>query len=307
MARLNRPVVVLAGGTGGAKLARGMLDVAGGELVVIANTADDIEIHDAHVSPDPDLVSYWLADRIDARGWGIEGDTWNAVEELRAAGTEVWFNLGDEDLRICRRRLARLRAGARLTETLAELSAELGHGAKVLPMSDDPLRTVVTAHGREWPFQEFMIRGRAEGPVDAYEFRGAEAARATPEVLAALAGARAIVIGPSNPIVSIGPILAVAGVRDALRTSSAPVVAVSPIVGGAVLKGPTEVFMASAGLPASGEGVASFYDGLLDGFVADEAIEGLPYLRTDTLMGDPAARRRVASEALGFALALRDR
>ena len=283
-----------------------MADVAGSDLVVVANTADDIVIHDAHVSPDPDLVSYWLADRIDARGWGLDGDTFAAMDTRRAAGEDVWFNLGDEDLRICRARLERMRAGARLTQTLAELGDELGLEARVLPMSDDAVRTWVTAHGRAQPFQEFMIRGRGEGPVDGVELRGAAAAAPTPEVLEALAGARAVIVGPSNPVISIGPILAVPGIRAALAAGPAPVVAVSPIVGGAVLKGPTEIFMAWADQPASAAGVAALYAGLLDGMVADEPVPGLALLRTDTRMSDGAGRRRVAAEALTFADGLRD-
>ncbi|HMJ02683.1 MAG TPA: 2-phospho-L-lactate transferase CofD family protein, partial [Conexibacter sp.] len=202
------PVVVLAGGTGGAKLARGMADVAGGDaLVVIANTADDVEVYGAHVSPDPDLVSFWLADRIDERGWGLAGDTFHVMDGLRALGREVWFNLGDRDLAIGLERAQRLAEGARLTEALGELGRALEVPGRVLPMCDEPVRTRVRAHGREWPFQEFMVLGRGEGPVEDLAFDGIEAARPTPEVLDAIARARAIVIGPSNPIVSIGPIL----------------------------------------------------------------------------------------------------
>jgi LPPG:FO 2-phospho-L-lactate transferase len=277
-----------------------MLDVVGSDLVVIANTGDDVEIYGAHVSPDPDLVSYWLADRIDERGWGLRGDTWSAMDERRAAGEEVWFNLGDEDLAICRARAARLAAGARLTDTLGDLDHELGHGARVLPMSDDPVRTWVRARGAWHPFQEFMIRERAEGPVEGLELRGIDAAAPSPEALAAIAAARAIVIGPSNPLVSIGPILAVPGMREALAASPAAVVAVSPIVGGTVLKGPTAAFMAWAGQPATAAGVTALYGDVLDGLVADEDVAGIPLLRTDTAMPDAAARARLARETLAF-------
>lgn len=295
------PVVVLAGGTGGAKLARGMLDVAGPNLVVVANTGDDVEAYGAHVSPDPDLVSYWLADRIDERGWGLRGDTFNVMDGLRELGEDVWFNLGDRDLAVCLLRMRRLREGATLTQALAELGAALGLPARVLPMCDQPVRTRVLARGAWQDFQDFMIRERGAGPVDGVEYRGIEAATPPAAALDAIAAARAIVIGPSNPIVSIRPILGVPGMAEALRAARAPVVAVSPIVGGAVVKGPTEPFMAWAGLPLSAAGVAEAYARVLDGIVADEDVDGLPALRTDTLMADPEARRRVAEETLRFA------
>ena len=249
-------VVVLAGGTGGAKLARGMLDLVGDELVVVANTGDDVEIYGAYVSPDPDLCAFWLADRIDERGWGLRDDTFNVMDGMRELGVDVWFNLGDRDLAVGLRRAELLAGGARLTETLGELTRSLGLGARVLPMSDDPVRTWVLARGSWAPFQEFMIRS-ARGPG---RRRGAARAprprRPSPEVLEAIASARAVVVGPSNPVISIGPILAVPGIRDALRETDAPVVAVSPLVDGAVLKGPTADFIAWTGQPATAAGVA---------------------------------------------------
>ena len=165
-------VVVLAGGTGGAKLARGMLDVVGDDLVVIANTGDDIEIYGAYVSPDPDLCAFWLADRIDERGWGLRDDTFQVMDGFRELGVEVWFNLGDRDLALGLRRAELMAGGARLTETLGELTLSLGLGARVLPMADAPVRTWVLARDRWAPFQEFMIRDRAAGPVDGVELRG---------------------------------------------------------------------------------------------------------------------------------------
>jgi LPPG:FO 2-phospho-L-lactate transferase len=298
-------VVVLAGGTGGAKLARGMLDLVGDDLVVVANTGDDIEIHGAYVSPDPDLCAFWLADRIDERGWGLRDDTFAVMDGLRELGVEVWFNLGDRDLAVGLRRAELLAGGTRLTEALLELTRSLGLQARVLPMSDDPVRTWVLTRGTWAPFQEFMILGRAEGPVDGVELRGAQAARPSPEVLEALAGADAIVIGPSNPVISIGPILAVPGIREALRAAPAPVVAVSPLVDGEVLKGPTADFLAWTGVPASAGGVAELLGDVLDGMVCDERrAGGLPVLHTDTLMADADGRRRVAGAALGFAKAL---
>ncbi len=299
------PVVVLAGGSGGAKLARGMLDVVGAdELIVIANTGDDVELYGAYVSPDPDLVTFWLADRIDERGWGLEGDTFAVMDGLRELGVEIWFNLGDRDLAYGIERARLLGGGARLTEAHAAIAAALGVRATILPMSDRPVRTRVKAHGRVWPFQEFMIKARAEGPVDDVDFRGAREAAATPEVLAAIAAARAIVIGPSNPVISIGPILAVPGIREALRASSAPVVAVSPIVRGQVLKPATVPFMEWAGHELNAGGIASFYGELIDGLVADERTELVPVLETDVMMDGDAGRRRLAEETLTFALAL---
>ncbi len=300
---MKAPVVLLAGGTGGAKLARGMLDVVGDELVVIANTGDDVEVHGAHVSPDPDLCLFWLADRIDARGWGLAGDTFHVMDALRELGADPWFNLGDRDLAIGLRRAERLGQGARLTETLAELAGALGVAARVLPMADAPVRTWVRARRRWTAFQEFMILERGEGPVEGVELRGASEATPPPEALDAIAAARAIVVGPSNPVISIAPILAVPGMGDALRASPAPVVAVSPIVGGSVVKGPTEPFLAWAGVSLDADGVAAFYgEDLLDGMVTDEGCAGeLPVLQGDTLMTDPASRALVARETLRFA------
>jgi LPPG:FO 2-phospho-L-lactate transferase len=305
---MTAPVVLLAGGTGGAKLARGMADVAGADaLAVIANTADDCEVYGAHVSPDPDLVTFHLADRIDERGWGLAGDTFEVMAGLRALGREVWFNLGDRDLAIGIERARRLAEGARLTEAIAELGRAFEIPGRVLPMCDEPVRTRVRARAREWPFQEWMILGRGAGPVEDVRFEGIAEARPTPEVLDAIARARAIVIGPSNPVVSIGPILAVPGMREALRAARAPIVGVSPIVGGAVLKGPTAACLQWAGQPASAAGVAACYGDLLDGLVADERLpEGaaLPLLETDLLMADTAGAQRLARETLAFAAAL---
>jgi LPPG:FO 2-phospho-L-lactate transferase len=204
------------------------------------------------------------------------------------------------------RRAERLAEGARLTEALAELGDALGLRARVVPMTDHPVRTRVRAGGRWWPFQEFMIRRRGEGPVEGVELDGAAAAVAPPEALEAIAAARAIVVGPSNPVISIGPILAVPGLREALRAAPAPVVAVSPIVDGQVLKGPTAAFLEHAGQTMDAAGIAATYGDLLDGIVTDERVDlAIPALVTNTMMGDPAARERVARETLDFALALR--
>jgi LPPG:FO 2-phospho-L-lactate transferase len=299
------PVVVLCGGSGGAKLARGMLDVTGpDDLVVIANTADDIEIYGAYVSPDPDLTTFWLADCIDERGWGLAGDTFCVMDGLRRLGVEVWFNLGDRDLAIGIERARMLDAGARLTDAHDRIARAIGAPGRVLPMSDLPVRTSVMAAGRWQPFQEFMIRSRGQGPIEDLEFRGAPAARPTPEALDAIARARAIVIGPSNPIISIAPILAVPGMRAALDGASSPVVAVSPLVHGEIVKGPTRPFLEWAGVPLTSDGIATYYQGLVDGLVADERTSRVPVLETDVLLDTPAARRRVAEETLQFALTL---
>jgi LPPG:FO 2-phospho-L-lactate transferase len=277
-----------------------MLDVVGtDELVVIANTGDDSEHYGVHISPDPDLVTYWLADLIDERGWGIKADTWTEMDRRRAEGEEIWFNLGDRDLELCRVRSERLAAGERLTSAHAAVVRALGVTAHVLPMADEPVRTWVKAGGDWHPFQEFMIKERGADP-EAIELRGIEDAAVTPEVKDAVSRADVIVIGPSNPVISIGPILAVPGMRESVAAADAPVVAVSPFVGGQVLKGPTEPFCAMAGLPLGTAALEKAYDGVIDGVVADELGE-LPGLETDVLMDSPEARRRVAAEALAFA------
>jgi LPPG:FO 2-phospho-L-lactate transferase len=295
-------VVLLAGGTGGAKLARGLLDVVGDELTVIANTGDDIEIYGAHVSPDPDLVTFWLADRIDERGWGLDNDTFHVMDGLRELGDDVWFNLGDRDLAVCLRRARRLAEGATLTQTIDEQRRALNVAATVLPMCDEPVRTRVQNAAGWHDFQAFMIREKAAGPVTGVRLDGIEEARLTPEVAEAIEAAETVIIGPSNPVISIGPILSVPGFREALEDKS--VVAVSPLVRGQVLKGPTDAFLAWAGHPLSSDGIAAHYEGVIAGLVADERAHMVPTLVTDVEMGDAAVRRRVAEEVLTFAAAL---
>jgi LPPG:FO 2-phospho-L-lactate transferase len=288
-----------------------MLDVVGPDnLTVIANTADDIEIYRAYVSPDPDLVTFWLADLIDDRGWGLRGDTFHVMDGLRELGVDVWFNLGDRDLAIGLERAAALARGERLTNAQSQIAAALGVTAKILPMSDNPVRTRVNAQRRWWPFQEFMIRGRGEGPVEDVDFHGIRAAPATPEALDAIATATAIVIGPSNPVISIGPILQTPRIREALATK--PVIAVSPLVHGRVVKGPTDAFMQWLGRPLTSAGIAACYEGLIGGLVADDPDTGpagsvagsIPVRQTDVLMDTAEDRRRVAQTALEFALTL---
>jgi LPPG:FO 2-phospho-L-lactate transferase len=293
------PVVLLAGGTGGAKLARGLLDELGPELVVIANTGDDLEIYGAHVAPDPDLVTFWLADTIDERGWGLKDDTFAAMAQLRALGEDIWFNLGDRDLAIGLHRKLRLEAGGRLTHAIDDLRRAFGVPAQVLVPTDDPLRTWIRSSGRWHAFQEYMIR--IKGPLEDVEYR-TERATPAPEALDAIQSARAIIIGPSNPVLSIDPILAVLG--DAIEAASAPVVAVSPLVRGQVLKGPTADCLTWAGRTLDSDGIATHYEGLIDGLVADQRSGEIPTLETDVELNTPQARRRVAREVLDFAAAL---
>ena len=298
------PVVLLSGGTGGAMLGRGLLEACD-RLVVVANTADDLDVYGVHVSPDPDLITYWLADRIDERGYGLRGDTWAVMEALEAAGRPAWFRLGDRDLAMCLLRTEALRAGRRPTEAQAAVTAAMGVEADVLPMSDQPVSTWVGTGGRTLAFQEYMILAGAPAPVEAVELRGLRGARPTAEVLAALAEAEAIVIGPSNPVISIGPILALPGMREAVARAPAPVVAVSPLVGGRALKGPTEAFCAFAGIALNAAAIARSYGDVVDGVVADEQVEGLAALVTDVRMDSPEARVRLAVRTLEFAASLR--
>jgi LPPG:FO 2-phospho-L-lactate transferase len=300
-------VALLAGGTGGAKLAAGMQEEIGGELAVIANTGDDIEILGVHVSPDPDLVTYWLSGEIDAeRGWGIRDDSFVAFERLSRLGAPDWFGLSDRDLATCLYRRQFLEAGGRQTDAQAQIAAALGVAARVLPMSDTPVRAkVVTEAGRR-DLQEYLVLDRGEPRVLGIELEGIAEAEPTPEVTAALREAEAIVIGPSNPVISIGPILAVPGLREALASSGVPVVAVSPYVAGEVVKGPTDRFMAAIGRPSTAAGVASLYEGLIDAMVVDEADpepppEPIPTLATATLMDGAAGRARLARIVLDYA------
>ncbi len=271
---------------------------------MIANTGDDTQAYGVHVSPDPDLVTYWLADAIDERGYGIAGDTFEVMEALAAARRPTWFRLGDRDLAMCLVRTELLAAGQRLTEAHGAVVEAMGVHASVLPMADEPVRTQVTARGRVLPFQEFMIVERAEGPIEALDFAGAAEAAPSRDVLAAIEAAEVIVVGPSNPIASIGPIFALPGMRDALARARAPVVAVSPFVGGDVLKGPTRLFCDYAGIAPNVAGMLEVYAGVLDGVVADEPVAGIAATQADTRMDTPAARREVATTTLDFAATL---
>jgi LPPG:FO 2-phospho-L-lactate transferase len=302
---LNR-VAVLAGGTGGAKLAAGLQDLLGDGLSVVANTADDVELLGVHVSPDPDLVTYWLTGEIDEeRGWGIAGDGFNAFERMALVGAPDWFSLSDRDLGVCLYRRSFLDEGGRQTDAQAQIARQLGASAAVLPMCDEPVRTRVKTAAGWRGLQEFLIVDHAEGPIEGVEVGGLDKAKPTPEVLDALQSAEAIVIGPSNPVISIGPILSVPGMREAIASSHVPVVAVSPFVGGHAVKGPTEAFMEAVGRPRTAAGVASLYEGLLDGIVHDseepEPPAALPALACPTLMEGAEGRRALAARTLEFA------
>jgi LPPG:FO 2-phospho-L-lactate transferase len=303
-------VALLAGGTGGAKLGAGMQEEIGADLTVIANTADDIEVLGVHVSPDPDLVTYWLSGEIDAeRGWGIRDDSFTVFERLSKLGAPGWFSLSDRDLAACLYRRQFLDEGGRQTDAQAQIARALGVSGRVLPMSDARVRTkVLTAAGRR-DLQEYLIIDGGAGEVQGVELEGIAEAQPTAEVLAALDDAEAIVIGPSNPVISIGPILAVPGMREAIAAAGAPVVAVSPFVAGAVVKGPTERFMAALGRPSTAAGVASLYVGLIDAMVVDEddpdpPPEEIPTLAAPTLMEGAAARARLARIVLDYAATL---
>jgi LPPG:FO 2-phospho-L-lactate transferase len=303
-------VALLAGGTGGAKLAVGMQALIGAELAVIANTGDDIEALGVHVSPDPDLITYWLCGDIDEeRGWGIRGDSFVAFERLVKLGMPDWFALSDCDLAACLYRTHFLAEGGRLTAAQEQIARAVGVQAAVLPMCEQPVRTRVRTAAGWREVQEYLIVDRAGPPVEEVELRGISAARPTTEVSDAIAAAQLIVIGPSNPVISIGPILAVPGIREAITASTAPVVAVSPLVGGKVVKGPTEAFMEAVGRPCTAAGVAGLYEGLLDGMVVDLSDpdpppEEIETLAAPILMDDDKARQRVARVVLGFGASL---
>ncbi|MDP9188694.1 MAG: 2-phospho-L-lactate transferase [Actinomycetota bacterium] len=306
MTKVER-AVILAGGTGGAKLAAGMQELLGGGVSVIANTADDVELLGADVSPDPDLITYWLSGEIDeARGWGLKGDSTVVFDRLVQLGAPDWFHLADRDFATCLYRRAFIDEGGTRTAAQAQIARSLGVRAAVLPMAEEPVRTRVRTAAGWRGLQEFLVAERGEPAIEGVELNGIAEATPTPEVLAAIDHAQAIVIGPSNPVISIGPILAVPGMREALVASSAPVVAVSPYVNGRVVKGPTDSFMAAVGRPSTTAGVASLYGGLVEGMVCDESdpdhlMEGIELLRRPMLMEGQAGRRALAEAALELA------
>jgi LPPG:FO 2-phospho-L-lactate transferase len=311
-------LVELAGGVGGAKLADGLLAQLGHELTVIVNSGDDLTLHGLAIWPDHDTVAYTLAGLDDVeRGWGLANETWAVMDRLAELGDENWFRLGDRDLATHLWRTDRLRAGARPTTVAVELARRMGIAATILPMTDDEVRTEVRTDDGWLEFQEYFVHRQQAPEVHEVRFVGANRAAATPEVLAALLAAELIIIAPSNPIVSVGPILAVGGIREALeaaRKRGVPVVAVSGIVGGRALKGPADRMLASLGQAPDALGVARLYVDLADGFVLDDqdaelrpGIEalGLASLMTDTVMTDDPSRARLAGEIVAFASSLR--
>ena len=307
----ERRIVVLAGGVGGAKLAEGFQAIARDRLSVIVNTADDTERHGLLVCADHDTVMYTLAGLENPEfGWGLAGDSWNVMGALERYGEEGWFRLGDRDLATHIVRTERLRRGDRLTEVCRHLQARLGVVAPILPMADEPVRTEVRVDDGWIAFQDYFVRLRQAPEVHEVRFIGIESSRPTPDVLAALGAADLVVIAPSNPIVSVGPILAVPGMTEALvdaRTRGAPIIAVSGIIGGRALKGPADRMLASLGHEPTALGVARGYAGLIDAFVLDTvdadlapAVEalGLRAVVTDTIMTDDASRAGLARSVL---------
>lgn len=263
-------VALLAGGTGGAKLAAGMQAVIGNRLTVIANTGDDVETLGVYVSPDPDLVTYWLAGQVDeVRGWGIKDDSFDVFERMARFGAPDWFSLSNLDLAACLYRKDFIASGGRLTDAQAQIGRGMGIRATVLPMSDQPVRTRIMSGGIWRGLQEYLILEGGQSEVEGVHLDGITEAEPTPEVLDAIAGADLIVIGPSNPVISIGPILAVPGLREAIIAAAAPVIAVSPYVAGKVVKGPTDLFMKAIGRPTTAAGVASLYQGVIDAMIND--------------------------------------
>jgi LPPG:FO 2-phospho-L-lactate transferase len=311
----ERPIVLLAGGVGGAKLAHGLAAHLGERLTVVVNTADDLERHGLAIWPDHDTVMYSLAGLDDReRGWGLRDETWNVMEQLRRLGQDAWFALGDRDIATHLVRTELLRDGTRPTEAARRLQRALGLAPRILPMSDDPVRTLVRTDDDAWlEFQEYFVHRHQEPTVHEVAFEGSADARPTWEVTTALRSATAILVAPSNPIVSIGPIRALAGIAEAIaeaRARATPVVAVSGIVGGRALKGPADRMLESLGHESSALGVARIYAGWVDTFVIDRVDErlapeiealGLRVVVTDTIMSDDQSRARLAAEMLAAA------
>ena len=302
-------VTVLAGGVGAARFLEGLVQVVPQErITVISNTGDDEDFFGLRVSPDIDTVVYTLAGAIDpAHGWGLAGETYHALDALRRFGYETWFSLGDADMATHAFRTRLLREGATLSEATARIAAAFGLALRLLPVSDDRIRTLVETDAGTLTFQQYFVKRRTEDEVRAVRFEGIEDAAPAPGVLDAIAAAGVVVVAPSNPVVSIGPLLAVGGVRDALRTTAAAVVAVSPIVGGRTIKGPADRMMASLGMTPTAAGVAEAYADFLDVLVIDEedralapAVEatGVRAAVAQTIMRGTAEKRALAEAVL---------
>ncbi len=312
--KINLNVVALAGGVGGAKLALGLQEVLSpGALTVIVNTGDDFEHWGLSISPDIDTVIYNLAGINNPEfGWGRVGETFRTLETIGQLGGEDWFRLGDQDLAMHLRRTEWLRQGVSLSEVTDRLRRSLGIPSRVLPMSDKPVRTLVHTDEGDLPFQHYFVRLRCEPILIDLSFLGANEARLTDIAYDALQSADVIVLCPSNPYLSIDPILSVPGLRQYLRHTETPKVAVSPIVSGQAIKGPAAKIMKELGVLISPHTVVDRYDDFLTGFVLDRAdsewVESIqvPTLLTDTIMGDLASKKRLAEQLLTFALRLRD-
>jgi LPPG:FO 2-phospho-L-lactate transferase len=304
-------VLALCGGIGGAKLALGLQRVlASGGLTVVVNTGDDFEHLGLKISPDLDTVLYTLGGVADpVRGWGRAQETWEFMGALRQLGGETWFQLGDRDLAMHALRTGWLRAGKSLTEFAALAARQFGISAQILPMTDAAVRTIVETDEGELPFQHYFVRRRCEPAVRGIRFAGAKDAQPASGLVELIGSQnlRAVVICPSNPYLSVDPILAIPGIRQALATSTAPVVAVSPIVGGQAVKGPTVKIMAELGITATTQAIAAHYRGLIDGFIIDEsdaherAQLDTPVLVTRTMMTSVSDRERLARDVAAFA------
>jgi LPPG:FO 2-phospho-L-lactate transferase len=301
--------VLLSGGVGGARFGRGLQDVLGpGELTIVGNVGDDLEVLGLHVSPDLDSILYTLAGLADEeRGWGRADESWRTLESASGWGGEDWFRLGDLDLGLHLVRTEALHRGAPLSQVTAQLAAKAGVRASILPATDDRLRTHVETPAGTFPFQEWFVARRHVDEVDAVVFEGDQTARPAPGVLSALAAAEAIVVAPSNPYVSIGPILAVREIRDALESREVRCVAVSPLIGGKAVKGPADRMLSRMAGGTSPDFVARSYLGLIDALVIDRsdapAEASVELVMTETLMTDVAAARRLAETTLEAACA----
>ena len=302
-------ITVLAGGVGASRFLQGLYGaVEPASITVVSNTGDDVEMFGLHVSPDTDIVLYALAGAVNPEtGWGLTGDTFAVVDQLQRFGYERWFNLGDRDLAMAIHRTRLIHEGVPMHRIVAELAKDWELDCTVLPMSDEPVRTVITGPDGELPFQEYMVRLRTELDVRSIRFDGIESARPAPGVISALRDAEAVILAPSNPFVSIGPILAVEGMREALETSMAVRAAISPIIAGQVVKGPAAKMMTTLGYEVSALGVARIYRGLIDLFVLDsqdatlapevEAL-GMRTLVTDTMMTSIERKTELAQDVM---------
>lgn len=309
-------VTVLAGGVGAARFLEGLVQVVTPEeITVISNVGDDEEFFGLRVSPDIDIVIYTLAGAVDAeKGWGLQGETFNALKAFGRFGYETWFNLGDADMATCAHRTELLRGGATLSEATRSIADAFGLRLRLLPVTDDVLRTRVTTDAGVLSFQEYFVKRRTEDEVRGITFDGAEEARPAPGVLEAIDSADVIAVAPSNPVVSIGPVLSVAGVRAALQSTAAPIVGVSPIIGGKTVKGPADRMMAALGMTPSAAGVAEAYADFMDVLVIDEedgdlaaAVEatGMRCVVAPTMMRDVETKRALAEMMIEAAMGAR--